>query len=109
MLQTPEAMNTVKKEAAGLESKGTWDNTTVREQDAIKEEARRKGMTIHLGSLMSICSIKFAELAKHLQIYKGMLVYRGEKRSMALPAMKPLHWAKKYFEKTYLRHFQIKN
>ena len=37
---------------------------------------------------------------------KGMLVYRGEKRSMALPAMKPLHWAKKYFEKTYLRHLR---
>ncbi len=38
---------------------------------------------------------------------KGMLVYRGERRSMALPAMKPLHWAKKYFEKTYLRHFRV--
>lgn len=37
---------------------------------------------------------------------KGMLVYRGEQRSMALPAMKPLHWAKKYFEKTYLRHLR---
>ena len=35
-------------------------------------------MTIHLGSLMSICSIKFAELAKSLQIYKGRLVYRGD-------------------------------
>ena len=38
---------------------------------------------------------------------KGMLVYRGERRSMALPAMKPLHWAKKYFEKAYLRHFRV--
>jgi sulfide:quinone oxidoreductase len=37
---------------------------------------------------------------------KGMLVYRGEKRSMALPAMRPLHWAKSYFEKSYLRHFK---
>lgn len=35
---------------------------------------------------------------------KGILVYRGEKRSMALPSMRPLHWAKKYFEKAYLRH-----
>jgi hypothetical protein len=35
-----------------------------------------------------------------------MLVYRGEQRSMALPAMKPLHWAKKYFEKSYLRHLR---
>jgi sulfide:quinone oxidoreductase len=38
---------------------------------------------------------------------KGMLVYRGEKRGLALPAMKSLHWAKKYFEKTYLRHFRV--
>jgi sulfide:quinone oxidoreductase len=38
---------------------------------------------------------------------KGMLVYRGEKRSMALPSMRPLHWAKRYFEKNYLRHFNI--
>jgi len=37
---------------------------------------------------------------------KGMLVYRGEWGSMALPAMRSLHWAKKYFEKTYLRHFR---
>ena len=27
---------------------------------------------------MSICSIKFAELAKHLQVHKGRLVYRGD-------------------------------
>ena len=38
---------------------------------------------------------------------KGMLVYRGEKRGMALPSMRPLHWAKAYFEKHYLSHFKI--
>jgi sulfide:quinone oxidoreductase len=37
---------------------------------------------------------------------KGMLVYRGEKRSLALPSMRPMHWAKKAFEKSYLRHFK---
>ena len=37
---------------------------------------------------------------------KGMLVYRGEKRSLALPSMRSLHWAKRYFEKSYLRHFK---
>jgi sulfide:quinone oxidoreductase len=37
---------------------------------------------------------------------KGILVYRGEKRSMALPSMRPLHWAKSFFEKTYLRHLR---
>ncbi len=38
---------------------------------------------------------------------KGLLVYRGEKRGMALPAMRSLHWAKKVFERKYLRHFAI--
>jgi sulfide:quinone oxidoreductase len=37
---------------------------------------------------------------------QGILIYRGEKRSLALPAMKPLHWAKRSFESTYLRHFR---
>jgi sulfide:quinone oxidoreductase len=36
---------------------------------------------------------------------KGMLVYRGEKRGFALPAMRSLHWVKRYFEKAYLRRF----
>jgi len=36
---------------------------------------------------------------------KGMLVYRGEKRGLALPAMRALHWAKSFFEKSYLRRF----
>jgi sulfide:quinone oxidoreductase len=35
-----------------------------------------------------------------------MLVYRGEKRGLALPAMRSLHWAKRYFEKAYLRRFK---
>ncbi len=37
---------------------------------------------------------------------KGMLVYRGENRGFALPAMRSLHWAKRYFEKAYLRHLR---
>ena len=37
---------------------------------------------------------------------KGILVYRGEKRNLALPSMRPLHWTKKAFEKLYLRHFR---
>ena len=37
---------------------------------------------------------------------KGILVYRGEKRGLALPSMRPLHWAKRSFEKMYLRHFR---
>lgn len=34
---------------------------------------------------------------------KGILVYRDEKRSILLPAMRPMHWAKSWFEKMYVR------
>jgi sulfide:quinone oxidoreductase len=37
---------------------------------------------------------------------RGILIYRGEKRGLALPSMRPLHWAKRSFEKIYLRHFR---
>ena len=54
MLASEDALNAVKKEAKGLESKGTWDLDTVREADAIREEARRLGVKTHFGSLMGI-------------------------------------------------------
>jgi sulfide:quinone oxidoreductase len=34
---------------------------------------------------------------------KGILVYRDEKRSVVLPALRAMHWAKRYFEKHYLK------
>ena len=34
---------------------------------------------------------------------KGILVYRSEKRSLVLPPMRLMHWAKSLFEKIYLR------
>ena len=37
---------------------------------------------------------------------KGILVYRDESRSVVLPAMTPMHWAKSIFEKIYLRGLQ---
>jgi sulfide:quinone oxidoreductase len=37
---------------------------------------------------------------------KGILVYRGEKRSVALPSMRALHWTKRLFERIYLRHLR---
>ena len=37
---------------------------------------------------------------------KGILVYRGEKRSLALPSMRALHWTKRIFERIYLRHLR---
>jgi sulfide:quinone oxidoreductase len=33
----------------------------------------------------------------------GILVYRGERRNVVLPGMRPMHWAKRAFEHLYLR------
>jgi len=37
---------------------------------------------------------------------KGMLVARTEKHNFVLPSMLPLHWAKRYFERLYLRKYR---
>ena len=78
MLANPDAIKAVKKEADGLASKNTWDLLSVKEAETIKQEARKSGRKVHLGSLMTICSVKFAELAKHLQVLKGRVVFRGD-------------------------------
>lgn len=40
---------------------------------------------------------------------KGILVYRSEKRSLVLPPLRPMHWAKRYFERHYLKGKLDKN
>ena len=78
MLASPEALSAVRKEAEGLEKAGTWDLNSVREQADVRSEAKRTGVSVHFGQLMTIASIKFFELAQHLQKMKGRIVYRGD-------------------------------
>ena len=78
MLASPEALSAVRKEAEGLENAGTWDLKSVREHADVRSEAKKTGISVHFGQLMTIASIKFFELAKHLQKMKGRIVYRGD-------------------------------
>ena len=78
MLASPEALEAVRLEATGLEKAGVWDLNSVREYDQVAAEARRSSIKVHFGQLMSLASVKFAELAKHLQKMKGRIVYRGD-------------------------------
>jgi sulfide:quinone oxidoreductase len=39
-------------------------------------------------------------------VNKGILVFRDEKRSISLPKMRVFHWAKRYFERHYLRAYR---
>ena len=58
---------------------GTWSLDSVREKDDMRAEAKRTGLSVHFGQLMTIASINFFfELAEHLHKLKGRIVYRGD-------------------------------
>ena len=78
MLSSPQALEAVRKEADGLRAVPVWDEQNPREFADVQAEARRTGTKVHFGKLMSIASIKFYELAQHLQKMKGRIVYRGD-------------------------------
>ena len=78
MLASPEALAAVRAEADGLRSVPTWDEDHPREFEDVRSESRKSGVKVHFGRLMTIASIKFYELAKHLQKMKGRIVYRGD-------------------------------
>ncbi|MFY9237268.1 MAG: reverse transcriptase domain-containing protein, partial [Roseovarius sp.] len=77
-LASPAALASIRKEADGLVDKGTWALETVQEKDEVIKQARRKKQKVHIGSLMTICSEKFAELEEQFRVLKGRVVYRGD-------------------------------
>ena len=85
MLSSPEALAAVRAEADGLRAVPTWDEDNPREFEDVRNESRKAGVKVHFGKLMTIAvaSIKFYELAKHLQKMKGQIVYR-----VTVPRMK---------------------
>eukprot|EP00434_Breviolum_minutum_P044887 symbB.v1.2.040145.t1/scaffold7025.1/size13762/1 len=78
MLNDPRALQAIREEAEGLVKAGTWDLESVQEYQSVKDQARKSGVSVHFGQLMTIASIKFFELAQHLQKMKGRIVYRGD-------------------------------
>ena len=50
----------------------------MQEYQSVKDQARKSGVSVHFGQLMTIASIKLFELAQHLQKIKGRIVYRGD-------------------------------
>ena len=47
-------------------------------QKEVIEEARSKGRTVHIASLMALCHLKNSELEPQFQKYKGRVVLRGD-------------------------------
>jgi len=74
----PQAMDAIKAEGKALVDHGTWLEDTVIEKDDLLQRAKQNKEHIHLGDLMSICSIKFYELAADKHKYKGRIFFRGD-------------------------------
>ena len=72
----------------------------------LQAAAAAKNIALNLDGKPAAQKFKVELLCIIDSLDKGILVYRGERRSLALPSMRPLHWAKSFFEKTYLRHLR---
>ena len=53
MLASPEALSAARKEAEGLANAGTWDLNSVREHADVRSEAKKTGVSVHFGQLMT--------------------------------------------------------
>ena len=76
MLASPEALAAIRSEADGLRSFPV--NALAHSKMFSLKLALVARTKVHFGKLMTIASIKFYELAKHLQKVKGRIVYRGD-------------------------------
>ena len=61
---TPERYKLLGRKLKGLVKAGTWDLDSVQEYQSVKDQARKSGVSVHFGQLMTIASIKFFELAQ---------------------------------------------
>ena len=68
----------IRAEASGLLKSGTWLEDTVMEKDDLIGKAKKSGEKVHLGDLLTLCNIKYAELAKEFQKSKGRICFRGD-------------------------------
>ena len=74
----PGAKAAVRKEGDALVAEGTWKLDTVIERDGLIELAKANHEKIHLGELMTICSIKYYEKGPSFWVHKGRICYRGD-------------------------------
>ena len=63
-MRTPAAKASLDKEWKKLNDKQAWKYDTVREKQAVVEEAKRLNLEIHLGRLMALCHEKHRKTIK---------------------------------------------
>ena len=69
------ALPAIRQEADDLIAAGTWDLITVVEKEDLVARAKQAGERIHLGVLITICSIRFAEFVAEFQKHEGRVVF----------------------------------
>jgi len=74
----PKAMEAIRNEGKALQLSETWDEKTVVEREDLLAQSRAEGSTIHVGELMTLCSIKYWEMEESARRYKGRIVFRGD-------------------------------
>ena len=78
-MNIPAAKAALEKEWTKLESRNAWDLKNPREYYEVRDEATRKGKTVHFGRVHPLMHIKHSELPEHLQTYKGRIVFAGNR------------------------------
>ena len=74
----PAAAEALEAEWSKLENKRAWILDKVRSKKEIMADARKKGKTVHFGSLMDLCFEKHSEQPLENRKYKGRVVFRGD-------------------------------
>ena len=62
-----KAYAAIRAEADGLLKSGTWLENTVIEKEKLIADTKKRGEKIHIGDLLTLCSIKYAELDKEFR------------------------------------------
>ena len=75
---TDAAYDAVRAEGGALLESGTWLESSVCEKDDLIKTARDNKEKIHLGDLLTICSIKFFERGTEFWKLKGRICFRGD-------------------------------
>jgi hypothetical protein len=73
------ARDAIKAEGDKLQKANTWDLSTVRERAHVEREARIADKTVVFGLVFPICVIKNSEMGEEDHVYKGRLVFQGNR------------------------------
>lgn len=77
-LQDEKGLEAVRKEALGLRSNGTWDDSSVIPVRELRKKSRQQGTSIKLAEVLTLCGVKHYEMSPEHHKYKGRIVYRGD-------------------------------